>query len=69
MYFYKKKGKPHLDARGNLILSKNDSLAAHSSPSAGPRVMDNATYCMLKGAGFWAKCRATVRALNWIWSK
>lgn len=69
MYFYKVGGKPQLDASGNLILSKNDALAAHSCAPAGPRKMLKANYVLLKGRGFFGKVGASITALNWIWSK
>lgn len=68
MYFYREDGKIKADARGNLILSKNEKLATQSSRSAGPRTLSGANYVMLRGANFRTKVRATVAALNWIWS-
>jgi len=67
MHYSKKKGKPQLDASGNLILSKNDRLFTTTSSSAGPRAVDNANYVMLKPLGFFGKIRASTIALNWIW--
>ena len=69
MIFYKKHGKPQLDASGNLILSKNDELVATTSSSAGPRNLENANYVMLRPLGFLGKIRASTIALNWIWGE
>ena len=67
MHFYKEKGKPRLNAGGNLILSKNEKVFTTRSSSAGPRHMDNLNYVMLKGLSTWGKFRASVAALKWIW--
>jgi hypothetical protein len=67
MHFYKTKGKPQLDASGNMILSKNDQLVTTTSASAGPRALQNARYIMLKPLGFRGRCVASVAALSYIW--
>jgi hypothetical protein len=69
MHYFKKKGKPQLDASGNLILSKNAQLVTTTSSSAGPASLDKVNYVMLRGRGFMGKVRASTIALNWIWSK
>ncbi len=68
MHASKQRGKPQLDASGNLILSKNDQLFTTTSSSAGPTVLRNASYVMLKPLGFWGKLEATRIAIGWIWS-
>jgi len=67
MHYFKKKGKTQLDARGNLILSKNAQLVTTTSSSAGPTEVGNANFVMLRGRGFMGKVRASTIALNWIW--
>tara|TARA_R100000541_G_scaffold59334_1_gene72861 strand:- start:3740 stop:3955 length:216 start_codon:yes stop_codon:yes gene_type:complete len=67
MFYSKKRGKPQLDASGNLILSKNDDLFSSTSSSAGPRNMSNVRYVMLKPLGFMGKVKASLVALSYVW--
>lgn len=67
MHFSKERGKPHLSAKGNLILSHNARLVTSTSSSAGPREVDDANYIMCKGLTFRGKVTASIKALNWIW--
>lgn len=67
MYFYKRKGKQHLDLKGNLILSTNDDLIAIRTSSAGPRDAENAHYCLIRGATKRQKIRALWACVKFIW--
>ncbi len=67
MHFSKKRGKPHLSAKGNLILSHIAQLVTSTSSSAGPTEVDDVNYVMLRGLGFRGKLTASIKALNWIW--
>lgn len=67
MHFYKERGKPQLDAKGNLILSKNRQIVTTTRSSAGPTQMQNARYIMIRELGFRGKLAATLAAISWIW--
>ncbi len=69
MHYSKHKGKPQLDASGNLILSKNDDLFSSTSKSAGPNNMQNVRYIMLKPLKFVGKVKASLGALSYIWGR
>ena len=70
MYFFQKAGKQHLDLRGNLILSHNDTLVKARVKSSAPRYVKNAKYILdINGMGFIQKIRATKAAISFIWGK
>ena len=70
MYFFQKRGKQHLDLRGNLILSHNDALVKARVKSSAPRYVNNAKYILdINKMGFIRKIRATFAAISFIWGK
>lgn len=66
MYFFKTKGKQHLDLRGNLILSHNAKLVRTRAKSNAPRYVQNARYITSVGSH---KIRSSWAALKFIWGK
>jgi hypothetical protein len=68
MYFFFKKGKQHLDLRGDLVLSHNNALVKARVKSAAPRIVQNATYVLNIGRlGWYRKIKATGAAIRFIW--
>lgn len=66
MYFFKTKGKQHLDLRGDLILTHNAQLVRTRARSNAPRYVQNAKYITSVGR---YKIRATWAAAKFIWGK
>lgn len=66
MHFYKKKGRVNLDLKGNLVLTKNEKLVTCASKSALPYRIHGGHKAIVKRGG---RVRATISALNFIWSK
>ena len=68
MYFFNTGGKQHLDLRGDLILTHNDSLVKTRNKSAAPRFVSNAKYVLnIPKLGFIGKLKATFAAIGFIW--
>lgn len=67
MYFYKSRGKQHLDLRGDLILSHNPEIVRARITSAAPAGVHNARYITIKQLSFWRKIKATLIAARFIW--
>lgn len=69
MYFFKKKGKQHLDLQGDLVLTHNKNLISTRNKSASVRYVHNGKWIgKLRGKGsFWLKVRASFYTLWFIW--
>lgn len=58
MYYFKKNRKPHLDLRGNLILSHNTALVKAQVKGAAPRYVHNAQSAVdISRMSFWRKLK------------
>lgn len=66
MYFFKTRGKQHLDLRGDLILTHNATLVRARAKSNAPRYVKNARYILDVSK---CKIRATWAAACFIWGK
>lgn len=67
MYFFKKSHEVHLDLRGNLILSHNDSLVKTRVPGAAPKNVHNAKYTEnITKLSFFKKWLLVLRCVNFI---
>ena len=66
MVFKKVKGKQHLNVHGNLVLTKNAQLVTVTVPSAMPAVIQGGEHAFVRKGN---RLRATLTALNFIWSK
>ena len=66
MLFTKVKGKQYLDMSGNLVLTKNEQLVAVTAPSAMPKGIQGGEHAFVRKG---SRLRATLTALNFIWSK
>lgn len=70
MHFHREKGKQILDMRGDFVLSKRSELITANAPSAAPSRVRWARYIVgIHKLGFRGKCRASLRALQFIWSE
>ena len=66
MLFSKHKGKQHLNMHGNLVLTKNEKLVTVTAPSAMPALIQGGDHAYIRKGN---RLRATITALNFIWSK
>ena len=66
MLFTKHKGKQHLLMHGNLVLTKNAALISAKAPSHMPAMIQGGDHAFVRKGG---RIRATITALNFIWSK
>lgn len=69
MHFFTKKGKPHLDLAGDLILTHNKDLVSTRNKSAGPTKVLNSKYVLLSELTRRQKVKVTFRVIGHIWSR
>ena len=70
MRFYRKGGKQILDLRDDFILTRQADLVEAQGKSIAPRRVRLARYVLNVGKlGFWAKLKASQRALQFIWTE
>ncbi len=70
MYFFLKKGKQHLDLKGDLIISHNDALVKTRNKSAAP-VSINSPDGYILNLGklrFFRKVQATLNIIVFVWT-
>ena len=69
MYFYKIKGRPMLDMRGDLVITHNKGLVMSRVSSAAPRYVKNAKYIELQKLSFFQKIKASFIVIGFIWGE